>query len=139
MLKRLVLIGWAPLDEQRLWLSSPEREQEPGGRIGVAVSAVMSPQLAQTIAEVPEAEWATFDTEPDGTLRQWAEVVYVPSKKLEHKHTQPLRYHQALAAGGLADSARAPFSLSATQPRSQYHRRHRHAPRTGLRAAAACL
>ena len=39
----------------------------------------------------------------------------------------------------LADSARAPFSLSATQPRSQYHRRHRHAPRTGLRAAAACL
>ena len=74
------------------WLSSPEREQEPGGRIGVAVSAVMSPQLAQTIAEVPEAEWTTFDTEPDGTLRQWAEVVYVPSKKSEHKHTQPLRY-----------------------------------------------
>ena len=52
----------------------------------------MSPQLAQTIAELPEAEWTTCDTEPDGTWRQWAEVVYVPSKKSEHKHTQPLRY-----------------------------------------------
>ena len=74
------------------WLSSPERDLEPGGRIGFAVSAVMSPQLAQTIAELPEQEWTTFDTEPDGTLRQWAEVVYVPSKKSEHKHSQPLRY-----------------------------------------------
>ena len=73
------------------WLSSPERDLEPGGRIGFAVSAVMSPQLAQTIAELPEQEWTTFDTEPDGTLRQWAEVVYVPSKKSEHKHSQPLR------------------------------------------------
>ena len=41
---------------------------------------------------LPEQEWTTFDTEPDGTMRQWAEVVYVPSKKSEHKHTQPLRY-----------------------------------------------
>ena len=48
--------------------------------------------MAQTIAELPEQEWTTFDTEPDGTLRQWAEVVYVPSKKSEHKHSQPLRY-----------------------------------------------
>ena len=74
------------------WLSSPEREQEPGGRIGFAISAVMSPQLAQTIAALPEQEWTTYDTEPDGTLRQWAEVVYVPSKKSEHKHRMPLRY-----------------------------------------------
>ena len=74
------------------WLSSAQRQQEPGGRIGFAVSAVMSPQLANTIAALPEQEWTTFDTEPDGTMRQWAEVVYVPSKKAEHKHTQPLRY-----------------------------------------------
>ena len=52
----------------------------------------MSRQLAQTIAALPEAEWRTFATEPDGTLRQWAEVVFVPSKKSEHKHSQPLRY-----------------------------------------------
>ena len=73
-------------------MASPEREQEPGGRIGFAVSAVMSPQLAETIAALPEAEWTTFDTDPDGTQRQWAEVVYVPTKKSEHKHLQPLRY-----------------------------------------------
>ena len=55
------------------WLSSPEREQEPGGRIGFAISAVMSPQLAQTIAALPEQEWTTYDTEPDGTLSSsWA-------------------------------------------------------------------
>lgn len=59
---------------------------------GFAVSAVMSPQLAQTIAKIPEAEWTTYDTDPDGTSRQWAEVVYVPSKESEHKYSQPLRY-----------------------------------------------
>ena len=74
------------------WVASPERAQEPGGRIGFAVSAVMSPQLAETVAALPEAEWTTFDTDPDGTQRQWAEVVYVPTKKSEHKHLQPLRY-----------------------------------------------
>ena len=74
------------------WLSSPEREQGAGGRIGFAISALMSQQLAQTIAALPEAQWSTFATEPDGTQRQWAEVVYVPSKKSEHKHRQPLRY-----------------------------------------------
>ena len=48
-------------------------------------------QLAETVAALPEAEWTTFDTDPDGTQRQWAEVVYVPTKKSEHKHLQPLR------------------------------------------------
>ena len=74
------------------WLSSPERAREQGGGIGFAISAVMSQPLAQTIAALPEAEWTTFATEPDGTQRQWAKVVYVPSKKSEHKHSQPLRY-----------------------------------------------
>ncbi len=54
-----------------------------------------------------------------------------------------LSYNIASAIKGLCFSpeertARAPFS-SAIQPRSQHHRRHHHAPRTGLRAAiAAC-
>lgn len=52
----------------------------------------MNPQLAQTVATLAEAEWSTFDTKPDGTQRQWAEVVYVPTKKSERKHSQPLRY-----------------------------------------------
>ena len=52
----------------------------------------MSEQLRAVIKQVPEAEWATFDSDADGTLRQWAEVVYVPTKRSEHKHSQPLRY-----------------------------------------------
>lgn len=74
------------------WLSAPAREQEAGGRIGFAISAVMSTQLKKTVKALPDAEWETYDTDADGTARQWAEVVYVPSKKSEHKHSQPLRY-----------------------------------------------
>src|SRR5260221_8371664 len=53
------------------WLNSPEREKEPGGRIGFAVSAFMSAPLAEALRNVPEADWKQFDQEDDGTLRQW--------------------------------------------------------------------
>jgi hypothetical protein len=74
------------------WLKHPDREKEPGGRIGFAVSARMSPPLAQALRRVAEAQWQTFGTEEDGTLRQWAEVDFVPGEKSEHKDSQPLRY-----------------------------------------------
>lgn len=74
------------------WLKHPDRAQEPGGRIGFAVSAVMSEPLAQAVREVAEAGWRTFGQEDDGTLRQWAEVDFVPGDKSEHKDSQPLRY-----------------------------------------------
>jgi hypothetical protein len=74
------------------WLKHPDREQEPGGRIGFAVSARMSGDLAQAIARVKESEWKTFDTETDGTKRQWAEVEFVPGEAGEKKNAQPLRY-----------------------------------------------
>ena len=74
------------------WLKHPDREQEPGGRIGFAISAVMSEALAEAVRRVPEAEWRTFGKEDDGTLRQWAEVAFVPGEKSEHKDSQPLRY-----------------------------------------------
>ena len=74
------------------WLSSPARAQEAGGRIGFAISAAMSTQLKNTVKALPDAQWETYDSDADGTARQWAEVVYVPSKKSEHKHSQPLRY-----------------------------------------------
>ena len=70
----------------------PDREQEPGGRIGFAVSAVMSEPLAQALRKVKEAQWKTFGKEEDGTLRQWAEVDFVPAEKYERKDSQPLRY-----------------------------------------------
>jgi hypothetical protein len=74
------------------WLRAPERASEPGGPIGFAISAVMSVDLARAVAEVPEKEWMTVATEADGTLRQWAEVVFVPGEAREKKESQPLRY-----------------------------------------------
>ena len=74
------------------WLKAPERDQEPGGRIGFAVSARMSGELAKAIARVKEADWKTFDTEGDGTQRQWAEVDFVPGEAGEKKDRKPLRY-----------------------------------------------
>ena len=74
------------------WLKDPARAQEPGGAIGFAVSAVMSPELAAAVRAVADRTWKTFGTEDDGTLRQWAEVDFVPGEKSEHKDSQPLRY-----------------------------------------------
>jgi hypothetical protein len=74
------------------WLKDPARAQEPGGPIGFAVSAVMSPELQTAVKQVAEKTWKTFGQEDDGTLRQWAEVDFVPGDKSEHKDSRPLRY-----------------------------------------------
>jgi hypothetical protein len=74
------------------WLKHPDREKEAGGRIGFAISARMSEQLANAIAKVQDSDWKTFDTEADGTKRQWAEVDFVPGEAGEKKDSQPLRY-----------------------------------------------
>jgi len=74
------------------WLKHPDREKEPGGQIGFAVSAVMSEELAAALRKVKEAQWKSFGKDDDGTLRQWAEVDFVPGEKYEHKDSQPLRY-----------------------------------------------
>lgn len=79
-------------NELLAWLKHPDREQEPGGRIGFAVSAMMSPPLAEALRQVAEGDWKTFGKEDDGTLRQWAEVDFVPGDKYERKDSQPLRY-----------------------------------------------
>jgi hypothetical protein len=74
------------------WLRHPDREKEPGGSIGFALSAVMSDALALALRRIKEAEWKSFGKEDDGTLRQWAEVDFVPADKYERKDSQPLRY-----------------------------------------------
>ena len=74
------------------WLKEPDREKEPGGRIGFAVSAMMSVPLAKALRKISDAAWKTFGQEADGTLRQWAEVDFVPGDKYESKDSQPLRY-----------------------------------------------
>ncbi len=74
------------------WLNHPNRALEHGGRIGFCVSAVMEPALARAVASVEEKAWTTYGKENDGTLRQWAEVEFVPSQSYEHKQSTPLRY-----------------------------------------------
>jgi hypothetical protein len=74
------------------WLGHPDREKEPGGRIGFAVSASMSEALAAALRKIQDPEWKTFGKEDDGTLRQWAEVDFVPGENYERKESQPLRY-----------------------------------------------
>lgn len=64
------------------WLKHPDREKERGGRIGFAVSACMSQPLAEALREIPDTSWKTFATEEDGTLRQWAEVDFVPGRSI---------------------------------------------------------
>jgi Transposase DDE domain group 1 len=74
------------------WLKDPERARESGGTIGFGISAVMSQELAKALAKVEEKNWQTFGEEGDGTLRQWAEVDFVPGEAAEKKDSQPLRY-----------------------------------------------
>jgi len=74
------------------WLTHPDRATEPGGGIGFAVTASNSPELMRAMRRIPDKRWTTFDTEPDGTKRQWAEVPFVPSDRYEHKDSRPLRY-----------------------------------------------
>lgn len=74
------------------WLRHPDRAKEEGGAIGFAISAVMSTPLEKAVQQVPESAWRTIKTEQDGTLRQWAEVAFVPAESSEKKESQPLRY-----------------------------------------------
>jgi len=74
------------------WLRDESREDGPQGFIGFCVSARMSTELAQTLRAVPEAQWKTFGHDRDGTVRQWAELDFVPGEKSEKKDIAPLRY-----------------------------------------------
>lgn len=74
------------------WLRNEERSEGPKAKIGFAISARMSEELGKALRAVPEKQWITIDTETDGTLRQWAEVDFIPSEKVEKKDILPLRY-----------------------------------------------
>jgi hypothetical protein len=83
---------WAWHEKELLdWLKHPEREAEPGGRIGFAVSAFMREPLGQALRNMAEAAWKTFDQADDGTLRQWAAVDFVPGDQYERQESQPRR------------------------------------------------
>jgi hypothetical protein len=74
------------------WLKHPDRTEEAGGWIGFVISARLSVPLSLALKEVPDKQWKTFATEADGTLRQWADVAFVPGEAGENKASKPLRY-----------------------------------------------
>jgi hypothetical protein len=63
-----------------------------GNHWGFAVSADMTPQLKQEIERLPENSWKLYRTQKGGVIREWSEVVYVPSQVSEKKDSLPYRY-----------------------------------------------
>ncbi len=57
-----------------------------------AVSADMSPQLRAAIEELPPQEWQLWTVEGGGFVREWAEVAYVPARRVEKRAIEPYRY-----------------------------------------------
>lgn len=86
--------GDSACDNQALldWLDDEQRTRGPTGMIRYAISARMVTDLVAAAKNVPDSGWTTFGTDTDGTLRQWAELTYVPGRKTEHKQTLPRRY-----------------------------------------------
>ena len=57
-----------------------------------AVSADMSTALQREVIALPPEAWAVCGQEASGVIREWAEVVYVPSRKTEKKGAPVYRY-----------------------------------------------
>ena len=57
-----------------------------------AVSADMSQGLRQEIEDLPQEAWKVWKEERRGTIREWAEVPYVPTRQYEKKDSQSYRY-----------------------------------------------
>jgi len=74
------------------WLDDPQRPNGPQGRIEYAIGAPSHEGLVLAMRKVSDKTWVTMATEEDGTLRQWAELDYVPSERYEEKMAQPRRY-----------------------------------------------
>jgi hypothetical protein len=75
--------GDSALYEQEVlaWCEAPTRT------IGYAISADMSPPLRAEIGRLPECAWQLEREEPD-TIREWAEVPYVPEDG-DHRKDRP--------------------------------------------------
>lgn len=89
-----------PPDAWKVRVRSDSAAYEPEGILDhwhgsgweFAVSADMSPQLRAAIQGLPEDAWRLWKTEERGTLREWAEVVFVPYRKYESKAAPVYRY-----------------------------------------------
>jgi hypothetical protein len=92
--RELSFRGDSACDNRELldWLDDADRADGPKGVIRYAVSARMEPELAAAARRVDEQAWRTFGTDADGTLKQWAELDYVPGLPGERKEAKPRRY-----------------------------------------------
>ena len=52
----------------------------------------MSPQLRQEIDKVKPDEWHLWEVEQGGYVREWAEVAYAPSRRVEKRDLEPYRF-----------------------------------------------
>ena len=92
-MKELYFRGDSACAEENLltWLRDEKRKDGPQGRIGFAVSARMHPALHEEIVALPEAQWQPY-SENSVTLKECAEVEYVPEESPENRYREPLRY-----------------------------------------------
>ncbi len=76
------------------WLRDPQRPHGPPGFIGFAISADMSPQLAEAIGHLPETAWQPyrFGRATSQEERFWAEVEFTPAQASIRKDMAPDRY-----------------------------------------------
>jgi hypothetical protein len=57
-----------------------------------AVSADLSVQLRAEIERVRPEDWRLWEVEKGGFVREWAEVAYVPGRRVEKRGIEPYRY-----------------------------------------------
>jgi len=57
-----------------------------------AVSADMSRGLKGEIESLPQETWKVWKEEKRGTIKEWAEVPYVPTRQYEKRDSEPYRY-----------------------------------------------
>jgi len=92
-MKELYFRGDSACDEDKLltWLRDEKRPGGPQGRIGFAVSARMNAALREEVLATPQAQWQPY--QEDGvTIKECAEVDYVPEENPENRYREPLRY-----------------------------------------------
>jgi hypothetical protein len=91
--KEFYLRGDSASDEDHLltWLRDEQRPGGPQGRIGFAVSARMNSALQAKILSLPETKWVLW-SEDSTTIKECAEMDYVPEESPENRYREPLRY-----------------------------------------------
>jgi hypothetical protein len=92
-MKALYFRGDSACEEDNLltWLGDEKRKDGPQGFIGFGVSARMNSALQEEILATAEGPWQLY-SENSVTLKECAEVDYVPEESPRNQYREPLRY-----------------------------------------------